>query len=133
MAFAHLPCYDIMEKVGQEVEAIRTHKAQVKKLRQYTLTYHYHRFQSHYHTSPWRIPHITSFKNNYKQVVEQIGRNSQYARKGLRYNDLNISCPTPTTQADLNSRTYKMPNGVKIITNDGKCLDRWGHTFVPIA
>ena len=143
MAFAHLPCYDVMEKVGQEVEAIRTHNIQVRELRRATLHYHYHRFSLYYFTSPWRPREITTFKDNYKQVVEQIGRNSQYATTGLgsevepnsgwRFKKIKVRSPTAPLEAELNSRTYKMPNGMNIITDDGKCLDRWGNPFVPIA
>ena len=134
MAFAHLPCYDIMEKVGQQVEAIRTHKAQVEQLRIDTLDYHYKRLCSYwFSTETYYFPHINSFKNNHKQVIAQIGRNSQYSTNGIgKFLRLNLSCRNAVLQADLNAKIYKLPDGGTILTN-GKCIDRWGRPFVPLA
>lgn len=143
MAFAHLPCYDLMEKVGQEVEAIRLHKAQVEQLRKDTLHYHYRQLSLYYFATNWRVPDINSFKNNYKQVVAEIGRNSTYATTGLgsevspnsgwAFYKIEIGGKTADHQAERNSRTYKMPTGCNIMTTNGKCIDRRGRPFVPVA
>ena len=136
-----------MEKVGQEVEAIRLHKAQVEQLRKDTLHYHYRQLSLYYFATNWRVREINSFKNNYKQVVAEIGRNSTYATTGLgsevspnsgwAFYKIEIGGKTADDQAKRNSKIVKMRhiNGetCNIMTTNGKCIDRRGRPFVPIA
>jgi hypothetical protein len=136
-----------MEKVGQEVEAIRLHKEQVEQLRKDTLHYHYRQLSQYYFATNYRVPTINSFKDNYQRVVEEIGRNSTYATTGLgsevsrnsgwAFYKIEIRGKTADDQAERNSKIYKMRGkdgwAVNIMTTNGKLVDRHGRPFVPIA